>query len=218
MSRFLGPIHHWLFNKIKYYETLEKDIINEIKKEHDIDNILEDVELKFQSPLKDEPLEEIIDTDNIHGWLQSRIKIAETRQAYLISKILEKYTDEALNIIEKCYSEQGSECGKNAKDNYDISTAETLFKALNNYILDGMPCDNANNITLNESNILQWKVVNCLHKSYWDQAYGDINVFYKLRAVWITSFIKEANPNYEYIFSTEIINSVNVLVHEIKTK
>lgn len=32
MSRFLAPIHGWLFNKIKVAENLEKDLINSYRK------------------------------------------------------------------------------------------------------------------------------------------------------------------------------------------
>ena len=49
MSRFLGPVHHWLYNKICLHEDLEKNIVSGFNERYD--------------------------TDNIHGWLQSKIKV-----------------------------------------------------------------------------------------------------------------------------------------------
>jgi len=79
MSKFLAPVHSWLFNKIKLYENLEKDIINNFKVDSNmnINNILDLLDSNFEKPLGDAPLEEIIDVSNIHGWLQNRIKIAK---------------------------------------------------------------------------------------------------------------------------------------------
>ncbi len=218
MSRFLGPIHLWLFNKIKLYEDLEANIIKEVQDKID-SNIIQTVgELnnKIGSPIPNKPLEDLIDTNNIHGWLQDKITVAETRQAALITYIVNKYKNKGLEIVKKEYEKQGDECGKNAKNEYDVETAPQLYKALNNYVLDGMPCDNVNNITLNEENKLQWQVFSCLHKGYWKNVEGDINVLYELRKVWISRFIHSANPSLSYSFEIKDVNGEKALIHEIK--
>ncbi|SHJ69242.1 hypothetical protein [Tepidibacter formicigenes] len=218
MSRFLGAIHHWLFNKIRLYEELEFKIIENIERDMntDISNMVSEIRDKIGNPIENKPLEELIDTNNIHGWLQSKITIAETRQAALITEIISKFKEEGLNVVRESYKNQAIECGKDAKSNYDVSTASSLYKTLNNYILDGMPCDNVNNITIDEENMLQWKVLKCLHKGYWNNVNGDINVLYELRTIWITNFIENANEEYKYSFKIEDINGQEVLVHEIK--
>lgn len=217
MSRFLGPIHHWLFNKIKLYEELESQIIDNVQRELDtnISDMVSNLENKIGSPIPDRPLEELIDTSNIHGWLQNKITIAETRQAALITNIIDKFGEKGLNVIKETYKDQATKSGKDAKVNYDVSTPALLYKTLNNYILDGMPCDNVNNVTINEENKLQWQVVNCLHKGYWENVNGDINVLYELREIWISNFIKNANPEFTYSFKIQDINGQKVLVHEI---
>ena len=71
MSRYLGKIHYWLFNKIRYSEELE----NKIEKWAYEEGLLEaadwksDIISKFGPTTGDEPLEKIIDESNIHGWL-----------------------------------------------------------------------------------------------------------------------------------------------------
>ncbi len=220
MSRFLGPIHQWLFNKIKLYEDLESNIIENVQKDLDVDmgDMVSGLQEQLGSPMPNRPLEELIDTDNIHGWLQNRITIAETRQAALITNIIEKFGDKGLDIVKNTYENHGEACGNDGKENYEVTTAQELYKALNNYILNGMPCDNANNITINEENRLQWKVESCLHKGYWENVKGDLNVLYELQEIWMSSFIKNANTKFEFSFSIEENNGQKVLVYEINKK
>lgn len=218
MSRFLGPIHHWLFNKIVLFEKLEGDIINNIEKslKTDINDVVQSANNEFGNPLPNMPLENLIDTNNIHGWLQSKINIAESRQAKIISVLINKYGTEAFETIKSTYIEQARNNGINAKAENDVSTPDQMFKTINNYILDGMPCDNANNITINDENLLEWKVVSCLHKKYWDLVNGDINIFYKLREAWISEFVNNANINLQYTFDIKEIEGNQVLIHQIK--
>lgn len=217
MSKFLGPIHYWLFNKITLYESLESDIIDTIENKLNISlsDITEELNSKIGAPIQNKSLEELIDTNNIHGWLQNKITIAETRQASLITFVVNKYGDKGINIIQNCYKQQAKASGKDAKTNYNLDSAPAIYKALNNYILDGMPCDNVNNITVNEDNKLEWRVLNCLHKDYWINVNGDLDILYELRKIWISHFIQSANSNYEYNFRVEDMDNRKVLIHEI---
>ena len=82
MSLFLGKIHYWLFNKILWFENLEEEIIKTAKSEGlDIEGVKSEIEAKYGAKLENKNLEEIIDTNNIHGWLQDRIHRAEGRMA-----------------------------------------------------------------------------------------------------------------------------------------
>jgi hypothetical protein len=215
MSRFLAPIHTWLFNKIKLYEGLERDIISNFT---DIDDILEDIQNNFVSPLDDSPIEDVIDATNIHGWLQNRISVAEIRQAYLITKLVEKFGDEGFRLVEKAYLAQGTTCGKDASEKYDVGTPNDLFKAIYNYILEGMPCDNANSVTRNEADIIEWITVVDLHGDYWENAGGNAANFYELRKAWISSFVEAANPDFKYSFDIKYLNEVKKYLNNIVRK
>lgn len=218
MSRFLGPIHHWLFHKIKLYEQLEAQIVSNFEKEYgqEILSMFSEFSNDIGNPMENKPLEDLIDTNNIHGWLQNKIIIAETRQAALITKAIAQYGEKALSIVKEAYKNQAIESGKDAQANSEVSSAPQIYKALNNYILDGMPCDNVNNITVNEPERLEWKVLDCLHKGYWEKVDGDTNLLYELRKIWISNFVSNANPEFKYSFNMESINGKIVLVHEIK--
>lgn len=204
MSRFLGPIHHWLFNKIIMFEEIEKNIIVNSVENLGIDrNELEEVIMEFPKAIGNKSLEAIIDTDNIHGWLQNKISIAEARQAKLITYLVEKCPVEGKELALNVYSLAGKAWGEEAKANNDVSNAPSIFKVLNNYVLEGMPCDNVNNVIATEMDLLSWEVTRCLHKEYWIQVSGDENLMYELRAALLTGFVKGANEKYNYVFSKD---------------
>ncbi|WP_332842480.1 hypothetical protein [Paraclostridium sp. AKS81] len=94
MSLFLGKIHYWLFNKILWFEDLESEIINLAEAEGlDIEKLNKQINLKYGEKLESKKLEDIIDTGNIHGWLQEKIHSSEGRMALWTSKILEDNPD-----------------------------------------------------------------------------------------------------------------------------
>ena len=68
MSLFLGKIHYWLFNKIKWFEGIEDELLR-------LDSTfnVEELDKICGERTPDKPLEDIIDTSNIHGWLQERL-------------------------------------------------------------------------------------------------------------------------------------------------
>ncbi len=214
MSRFLGPIHHWLFNKIRLNEELELNIIDNVQTRLNvnINDIVSMSRTEIADPIENKELEELIDTDNIHGWLQEKITLVETRQAYVIKAIVDKFGDKGVDIIKETYKEQAIKCAEDAKLNSDVSSPAAIYKSLNNYILDGMPCDNVNNMTANEEDRLEWKVERCLHRGYWEKVGASTELLYELRKIWIENFVESSNENYRYEFNIED----GMMVHQIK--
>lgn len=149
MSRFLGPIHHWLFNKIVLHERLKKELILLYKDQYgsEIENIVTEMKNCYGLSIENNPLDQLIDTNNIHGWLQERISIAETRQAAILTQIFNRYGKEAVEIAIGAYGNQGARCGVEAQTKDQVDSGPSIYKSMNNYMLGGMPCDNVNNIT-----------------------------------------------------------------------
>jgi hypothetical protein len=216
MSAFLGPIHHWLFNKISIHEELEGRLIRIYKEKYgsEIDEIIKISEDRYREPLGRKPLEEQIDLANIHQWLNATIGRTETRLAYVLGEILRKHGKESLEIALSEYEKQGGECGANARKKGTTANAPQIYKAINDYLLEGMPCDRVNFITVNEDARLQWKTTECLHRPYWKEAGADIETLYKLRFQWIESFVSNANPEFEYVHR-EGDNIDSLFIHEI---
>lgn len=208
MSLFLGKIHYWLFNKVLWFEGLEDKVIDFTKdKIVDVNNLENQINLKYGKKLENKNLEEIIDTSNIHGWLQSKIHSAEGRMAAWTSSILNN-DKEYIYELKKIYAEQGVNAAREAKVKSSNVTAEDIFNSMNDYILDGMPCDRVNEVITSNDEIVEWKRRICVNKEIWENEGVPVEIFYELRNQWISSFVKEMNNDYEYI---ELDNDIKAI-------
>ncbi|WP_042273849.1 hypothetical protein [Faecalimicrobium dakarense] len=199
MSLYLGKIHYWLFNKILWFEGLEDEIIKVAKTEGlDIDKLSKEINARFGEKLPNKPLEEIIEHGNIHGWLQEKIHSAEGRMATWISEML-KNNKNSITKIEKVYIDQGIKAGKEAiNQNIDLSDASKIYNKINDYILDGMPCDRVDEVIISTEDRVEWKKRLCVHKDIWNNAGVDVSLFYELRNLWIKSFVNTINNDFVY--------------------
>lgn len=200
MSLFLAPIHTWLFNKIVLVEDIEKAIVERFNSDEAQQYYVSLVE-NMGAPLPDLPLENLIDTGNIHGWLQGRITLAETRQAAFIRYILQKddRQDEAIQAI---YHDFGVRSAKLLEEKPEVPV--TAFDALNNVLLEGMPCDRVNSVVTKDANEIVWKTTNCVHKGNWEASGVDVNFFYGYRAAFIQGFVTTANPEFTYSYANDV--------------
>lgn len=200
MSLFLGKIHYWLFNKILWFERLEDEIINLAKEEGlNIEILSNEINKKYGAKLPNKSLEDMIDTSNIHGWLQSKIHSAEGRMAVWTTEII-KNNEKSKSKMEEIYSYQGTKAAREVIENSgELTTAVDIFNSINDYILDGMPCDRVNEVITSEENIVEWRRTICVHKDIWNEANGEVNYFYYLRNLWIKAFVNEVSPEFEYI-------------------
>lgn len=200
MSLYLGKIHYWLFNKILWFEGLESEIIDLAKSENlDIESLSKEINDKYGEKLPNKPLEEMIDTNNIHGWLQEKIHSAEGRMAAWTTKILDN-NKEAYNGMERIYINQAIKAAKETKkDKGTLNSADEIFNNVNDYILDGMPCDRVNEIFAANESTVEWTIRVCVHKDIWEKEQGDVDLFYRLRGLWIKAFINEINNEFDYI-------------------
>ncbi|PKM50863.1 MAG: hypothetical protein CVV02_09090 [Firmicutes bacterium HGW-Firmicutes-7] len=198
MSLFLGKIHYLLYNKILWFESIEDRIIENVKDQNiSIEGLIKHINEHFGAPLGNKPLEEVIDTTNIHGWLQQTIENTELRHAALITELLNwnpKYKRELIKI----FAEQGKVAAKEYTKEVSAHTADAIYQALNEYILEGMPCDRVNEVVMSSESEFAWVTTTCLHSRNWEKVSGDVNNFYTLRESWISAFVSTLNPNYEY--------------------
>lgn len=194
MSKFLGPIHFWLYNKIKIQNNIVEYVLN-ITDELNL-GIREDLYEQYgDGDLK--PLEEVIDVGNIHGWLQNEISKVEYKLAIAVTEILNKDKGkiEEIKIIFRNNGKKYSDLNKE-------STAEDALKAINDSLLDGMPCDHVNSIVSQDENEAIWKRHQCVHSRYWDAAKGDISVYYMLRDEFIKGLLSPSDLSYEKLDDT----------------
>lgn len=209
MSLFLGKIHFWLYDKILWYEGLEQEIINWAQlKGLRVNEWLEDIYEKYGRPTGNKPLEEIVDTSNIHGWLQERISSAELRQAALVTKII-SLNHGNINELKNIFS-LGGQNAANEVGIKDLSPEES-YNVINNYILEGMPCDRVEMPVSNTTDEYIWKLTKCLHSQYWEANNGDVENFYALRGAWIRAFVETINSKLSYERSNDNVHRIFTL-------
>ncbi len=194
MSAFLGPIHYWLYGKIKIQNSIVEDILTLAKADYDLD-YREYLDTEY-GIIENDPLEEVIDESNIHGWLQERIHRVERHLAYAVTNVL-KEDEKALDKIKEIYKNTGIKQAASSQINKE-STASQLYKsAVNDSLLDGMPCDHVNAVNSQEENSITWKRNECLHEGFWNEVDGDISIYYLLRDEYINGYLENTGAKYE---------------------
>ena len=76
------------------------------------------------------------------------------------------------------------------------SVPKEAFKAINDTLLDGMPCDHVNEIKEQDEEHVQWVRTTDIHKPYWDEVGGDSNHYHLLREAYIKGMLKESDYGY----------------------
>lgn len=199
MSRFLGPIHYWLYNKINLLEDIEKGILAGIVDANEQDALKNELIEAYGPYLDHAPLESLIDQDNIHGWLQGKIKIAELRQSKMIHHLASVSGEGIYSKIADIYAEFGAKHGA-AISGDESSSPEMVFKNLDNFLLEGMPCDRVNAVTTNTPDKLEWQKDRCVHAPFWNEGGTDVSHYYDFREAFSKAFVEAANAEYSYNF------------------
>lgn len=163
MSMTLGPIHYWLYGKIDNQEELTKFLAEGAREQGKSLAVS-----RYTRNLP--PLEEIIDPMNIHGSLQAAIDDAEKRYADLVQDLLKMHVDPA--DLANCAQEFGK------KHPVTVDTPEEVFRAFEDFFLDGMPCDHVNRVIDSSSASLTWEIRVDVHSTYWQENAG---MYQKLR-------------------------------------
>lgn len=203
MSKMLAPIHEGLYKKIILFENIERLIIEKTDRLEG-HKILVD---RFGDFVPVGDLGEIIDHNNIHGWLQNVINVAEKRQASLVYALMNA-DSQLLEKVKDAYYEVGLETGQY----FNATTAIEAFNGLNTVLLDGMPCDRVNKMIEQDDQAIKWQTQNCVHEENWDSQGVDVKLYYQFRQAFTNGFMKGISDQFIYKFSPEY------KLHEIKVK
>ncbi len=193
MSAFLGPIHHWLYGKIKLQQQLVEEIISlaQAKGLTNLEGSLNSNYGEFDS----RPLEEIIDENNIHGWLQDKVSRIEYKLAEGVTQLLAQDKID-MKDIENIFYKSGRAVGEKLAREEDL-TLPQVFKVISDSLLDGMPCDHALELVKQEADEVIWKRVICVHERYWKEVGGDIKNYYVLRNAWLKGLVAAIGLGFE---------------------
>lgn len=191
MSAFLGPIHFWLYNKIQIQQGMVEEILT--LSEDLAPGLREELDTRYGMS-ETRPLDEVIDVGNIHGWLQKCIAQTEYKLAYAVTFLTEKDP----GIIKKIES-IFHRTGKGIASSISTDNAAEVYKAISDSLLDGMPCDHANTVIEESSGKVVWRRNICVHKKYWEEVGGDINVYYFIREAFFRGFLSGTSLVYEKV-------------------
>ena len=188
MCAFLGPIHYWLFTKIQRQEDLTMALQKAVLSKAD--------QPAFQAAMasacgevETRSLDDCIDAGNIHGWLQQQVSIAELRFAFLTTKLLQSGQTNLQQLGQAAFI-AGTQNMMIAED------AQTAFQKLNDILLDGMPCDQVNEMVSQSPEQVVWRQTQCLHREYWESVGGDVSIYNMLRDKWISGMLENSGLEY----------------------
>jgi len=208
MSAFIGPIHYWLYGKIRVVSEREEVIYKEACEMcgSTAEELREQVWQTYGAPLSDRNLSEFVDHDNIHGWLQRQINIAESREAAFIKELLDSCGVAAGDLVEKAFSAHGKMTGQSAaaQGKYDVDTAPGIYKALQDYFLNGMPCDQADRVMESEADSIIWETGACEQAPNWKRVGIEDKTMTKFYQAWLKEFVAGMNPAFAFRPATDI--------------
>jgi len=215
MSAFIGPIHYWLYGKIRLVGQREEFIFTKAAAMcgSTAEELREQVWQTYGEPLPASDLGELIDHNNIHGWLQRQIKIVETREAAFIKELLDTCDGAAVELIEQAFAEHGKLTGEGARaqGKYDMATAPGIYKALNDYYLNGMPCDQADMVVASAADEITWETGAYLQEPNWQRAGVDGRAMAQFYQAWLTGFVDGINPAFAYRRTTDYRSTGSVV-------
>lgn len=174
MSLFLAPIHKLMYQKIHFLDDLTRAVAEE--------GIIDEAD-KCLGKVERGELAEVIDHNNIHGWLNEQVILTEKRFAYVVESLLA--TKVPLEEILEKMREAGKEEGFSGN-------AKEAFMAINSCFLDGMPCDRVLLPQVMEDEHMTWIITKDVHSAYWQ----DKSLYHKLRDAWTEGLLKESLYSY----------------------
>lgn len=205
MSAFLGKIHYWLYDKIKLQEELIESVTALADKNgFNGKALLNKSYSNYGAPVTG-PLENEIEHENIHGWLQEKIISVESRLAYVLTEIIQAGAVKTEEISEIFYK-NGSEKMKQLSLNE--GTPEEFFNLIFDYMLEGMPCDRVNQVVQCNEAMIEWHTTRDIHKEYFEQVLGEVSNYYYFRSAWINGFLNESGTGFQYTRTDDGINTI----------
>jgi len=192
MSAFLGPIHTWLYNKIKFQDAMT-DAILDLAEENGYSKELRPRTDSRYGVLEKGNLEDMIDTGNIHGWLQEKVSLVENRMAYVVTELLEPDQERLSHIIDVVL-----EFGKRNSADKNI-TVRKGYDYLESTLLNGMPCDRVNELIQESEDKLVWRQTQDIHGAYWAMIRGDVTHYYALRELLIKGMFEDSELEFHQI-------------------
>ena len=189
MSAFLGSIHYQMYQKIEFQNELVKKL-SEMIMEKGYDKDIPLCMKENCGTLEDGNLEEIIDKNNIHGWIQEKIAVVESSLAFLVTFLIDKNPEALKDIKEAAYH-----FGESRKMSGRQSVSEA-YKYLDSLFLNGMPCDKVLSFVSQDEHLFVWRQEMDIHSVYWEAYQGDVRHYYDIRETLASGILENTGVVY----------------------
>lgn len=196
MSAFLGPIHHTMYKKILLQDNMSEAMLSLAEAQGWSADLRAQADAAAPAA-PDRPLEEIINADNIHGWLSRAVSGCETRFAHIASALLDNHPERIRPLTDALFT-----LGAHHALPIIGGGAPAAFHALSALLLDGMPCDRPFAMQASQDDCVSWTVENCPHAPYWQNPSVDARNYYALRAGLIDGMLK--NSGFAYVLEGDL--------------
>lgn len=179
MMEMIGPKPRWEYRKIEMLNELNGDLEKEAEKQgwH--------LSRTYTQDLPD--LDRDCDPMNVHGWIQNMLDLVESNLAGITEEILSR-NPEAMDVLKDTAYRFGY---RHAKDTEDSGSA---YQLLDDVLLNGMPCDDVNEITEQTSDHVFWHEKQDMHAKYWKNGEN----YRELRNAVIRGLLSKSAVTYAY--------------------
>ena len=188
MSKFLAPIHFWVYEKIKIQEEMVDAVLTLNARENWIDNLSEILDEDYGSALTG-ALEDIIDESNIHAWLQSEIDRVEKRLARALAEVINGDNSRAELLFDEIFQ-------LGCKSAIGMESLEATHKIIMDRLIDGMPCDRIIKVDEIGDDRIRWSRTVDVHSSYYSELDLDVEYYHQLRDEYINGFLVDSEVEY----------------------
>ena len=190
MAEKFAEIHVWMFNKIKLQDQFSDELVKQLSDEDQVVQIKENIELFYPFPKGN--LEEIIDHENIHQWLEKHLMLTDQKLAWLVKQV--KDNPLTLKNLEDFFFQLGKKHRVSLQPIW--LKPSYVYRTITDALTEGMPCDKANQVISHDEHHLTWEVSNCMHQKAWQSQHADVNDFYAIRDAWIKGLLEGSEFTY----------------------
>jgi len=189
MSSALGPIHYWIFNQVGLVEERGEALAEALAEE-----LGEPAREAWRRIREEHPgrysgaaLEELVRERPIHSALESMIACVQAREADWVAWA---GVNDVLDTLRRAYADDGSRWGARVRESAAPAEAPTIFSALRELWLEGMPCDVRIDIVESSPGRFRWTQPDANLARYWAGSGCPPQTMIELQGLWMAAFVK----------------------------
>ena len=136
--------------------------------------------------IPDGDFSQVVDPAAPEQFLSMYINVAEMRFAFAVTELL-KMNSAFMNALEEFCTRTGRDMQLPV-----VAGIDAAFETMNSFVLDGMPGAETKKIVQKDDGVIVWEVVLDTHKAAWSKAGGDLKIYYRLVACFVSGLLESS--------------------------